>query len=319
MIDKDVTLQINLSPGDIAYAQLTVPSLIKKHPEVKSVLLVVDICKPAKTKLVNPFVRFPEPAFSNRLKQIIDIATAIQKQTPNCHLYILKPEDPLLHELGNKYLGGWYYHTHDYGGCANMAYWAGFELPDTRYVLHYDGDMLLYQKPGYSWLQEALFLLEKNQTAVAATPRYNTPFEGSETRPSFRHGVPYIERSNCWLDTFFSTRCLLIDKERLRSYMPLMKGRILWETLAVKYLKRGFPRSPEIVMFRRIGGKGGHRLILKNFNSWLMHPHSKPSEYIQYLPNIIALIDKGLYPKDHSEENLELDKWIELVKTNGIN
>lgn len=317
MKELDITLQINLSPGDVAYAAVTVPALIQQHAGVRKVLLVVDTCKPGKTKLVDPEVRFPEPAFSKRVQQIIEIATSIQQQTPGCDLYILKPGDPLLKKLGDQYLGGWYYHTHDYGGCANMAYWAGFELPDTTYVLHFDGDMLLYQKPGYSWMQEAVSLLQQHPAAVAATPRYNTPFEGAMQRPSFKHGVPYVQGHECWLDTFFSTRCLLVDKTRLQSYLPLLRGRILWETLAVKYLNRGFPRSPEIIMFRRIGGQGGRRLILKNYDSWLMHPHSKPPEYIQHLPKILSCVHAGKYPQGHTAENLELDKWIELAGTHG--
>ena len=163
----------------------------------------------------------------------------------------------------------------------------------------------------------AITVLEQNPSAVAATPRHNTPFEGATERPSFRHGVPYVAANNCWLDTFFSTRCLLIDKTRLHAHLPLMRGRILWETLAVKFFNRGYPRSPEIVMFRSIGGRGGHRLILKNFDCWLMHPHSKPPEYIQHLPGIMKLIHEGVYPHGHSEENLEMDKWIELVKSHG--
>jgi hypothetical protein len=311
----DITLQINLSPGDVAYAALTVPALIRQHAGVKAVLLIVDTCKPGKTKLVDPEMRFPEPAFSSRVQQIVGIAKDIQKKTPNSQLYVLRPNDPLLKKLGDVYLGGWYYNTHDYGGCANMAYWAGFELPETRYVLHFDGDMLLYQKPGYNWMSEAIHLMEQHTSAVAATPRYNTPFKDAELIPSFQHGVPYFTAKDCWLDTFFSTRCLLIDKSRLRTYLPLMRGRILWETLAVKYLNRGYPRSPEIIMYRRIGSRGGHRLILKNFNSWLMHPHSKPKEYIEHFPTILSLIHQGIFPENHTEENLEMESWIKLAKS----
>jgi hypothetical protein len=187
---NDVTLQINLSPGDIPYAAITVPALIRQHQGVDRVLLLVDTCKPGKTKLVDPESRFPEPDFSKRVEQIVSIAQIIQKQTPNCDLYILKPGDALIKTLGDLYLGGWYYNTHDFGGCANMAYWAGFELPATRYVIHFDADMLLYQKAGYSWVEEAITLMNLHPSAVAATPRYNTPFEGANSRPSFQHGVP---------------------------------------------------------------------------------------------------------------------------------
>lgn len=317
MKNKQLTLQINLSPGDIGYAELTVPALIEQHPEAIRVLLVVDICKPQRTKRVNPDIRFPEPQFSQRAGEIQKIAYSIASRYNECDVYVLKPGDPIITTLGDKYLGGWYYHTHDYGGCANMAYWLGFELPTTQYVLHYDGDMLLYQQPGYSWTDEAITLLNENQQAVAACPRYNTPFPFSDKSPSYKHGVPFKKAKNCWLDTFFSTRCLLIDKDRMRDNLPLLTGRILLETLLVKYLNRGFPRSPEIIMYRKIGGNKGRRLILDSYKSWTMHPHSKPPEYIANLPVIMKLVHAGIYPEGHKDENFELDKWLQLIKQNA--
>jgi hypothetical protein len=317
MKPDQITLQINLSPGDIAYAHLTVPALIEQHTEVDEVLLVVDTCKPGKTKLVDPEMRFPEPQFSEKVAKIVSIATAISERYKNCRIYVLKMDDPIITSLGDKYLNGWYYHTHDYGGCANMSYWLGFDLPDTQYVLHYDADMLLYQKKGYQWTTEAIQLMRANKHAVAACPRYNTPFPSSDISPSFKHGVPFQKAKDCWLDTFFSTRCLLIDKARFQQYLPLLTGRILLETLSVKYLNRGYPRSPEIVMYRKIGGNKGKRLILDRFDSWTMHPHSKPVEYIQHLEAILDLVHKGIYPAGHTEENIELDKWLALVKSDG--
>jgi hypothetical protein len=316
MKNLELTLQINLSPGDIAYAALTVPALIEQHPEAGRILLVVDTCKPGRTKLVNPDLRFPEPQFTQKTEQIEAIATSIANNYNNCDVYVLRPGDAIIQQLGDRYLGGWYYNTHDYGGCANMAYWLGFEFPTTRYVLHYDGDMLLFQEPGYSWTEEAIRLLQENKQAVAACPRYNTPFSHADESPSYRHGVPFERVKDGWLDTFFSTRCLLIDKERMQKYLPLLSGRILIETLAVKYLNRGYPRSPEIIMYRKIGGNNGRRLILNSYKSWTMHPHSKPPEYIANLPAIMKLVHAGVYPEGHTDENFELGKWIELIKKN---
>ena len=67
-------------------------------------------------------------------------------------------------------------------------------------------------------------------------------------------------------------------------------------------------------MYRRIGGNGGHRLILNSFDSWLMHPLSKPANYIKHLPDIINLIHSGKYPTGHTAENLELNAWLQMIK-----
>jgi hypothetical protein len=311
---QKITLQINLSPGDIAYAHLTVPSLIEQHKEIDDVVLIVDVCKPGKTKRVNPKVRFPEPVFSEKVKKIVTISQDICKQYPNTKAYVLQPDDPIITYLGKKYLDGWYYNTHDFGGCANMSYWLGFDMPDTQYVLHYDADILLYQKDGYRWTEKAIQLMNQNESAVAACPRHNTPFSFSDECPSWKHGVYFQKMKDCWLDTWFSTRCLLIDKFRFQKYLPLLTGQILIETLAVKYLNKGYPRSPEKIMFRKIGCMGGgKRLILNDFDSWIIHPHSKPDTYINNLPTIMELVHNGVYPNGHIGDELELDKWLDLI------
>ncbi|MCB9283013.1 MAG: hypothetical protein H6563_02980 [Lewinellaceae bacterium] len=50
---RPVTLQISLSPGDIRYAHLTVPHLLRMHPYLEKRMLVVD-CRPQKTKIFDP-------------------------------------------------------------------------------------------------------------------------------------------------------------------------------------------------------------------------------------------------------------------------
>lgn len=313
-----VTLQINVSPGDVLYAHITVPALIEQHTEVDKILLVVDTCKPGRTKITIPEIQFPEPMFSEKVKKIIDITTNICNQYSGTEMFVLEPNDPVIKTLGKKYLDDWYYNTHDYGGCANMAYWLGFDLPQTQYVAHYDADILLYQKEKYFWTEEAIQLMGKNKTVVASCPRHNTPFPTSYKIPSFNHGVPFRKVQGGWLDNWFSTRCLLIDKLRLQNYLPLLTGKILFETLAAKYFHRGYPRSPEVVLHRKIGSKKGYRLILNNFDSWIMHPHSKPEKYIKNLPAILELIQNGIFPKDHIGDNLELEKWLELIDSNSV-
>ena len=67
----DVTLQINLSGGDVAYAALTVPALVAAHRSaVREVLGVVDCVRPQRTQMVDPDERFPLDTFAQRRDQI---------------------------------------------------------------------------------------------------------------------------------------------------------------------------------------------------------------------------------------------------------
>ncbi|HWZ35231.1 MAG TPA: hypothetical protein VNW51_03685, partial [Mucilaginibacter sp.] len=174
MMDE-VTLQINLSAGDVNYAALTVSALVAHHRDIKKRLLVVDCCRPQKTKIVDPEVRFPKKIFEQRIKQIVSISEQLLKDNVVTQIYYLWPDDPLIDELSKKYLRGLYKTTHGAGGTGNMSYWTALEIPETKYVLHYDGDILLYQKPGYSWVDEAVGLLKGQPEAVFAVPRMCPP------------------------------------------------------------------------------------------------------------------------------------------------
>ncbi len=86
---SDLTLQINLSPGDIRYATITVPELLKKHQLIEKRLLVVDCCRPQKTKLVDPEKRFPKEVFKKKVEEIIDIAESFRKDGLFDEIYYL--------------------------------------------------------------------------------------------------------------------------------------------------------------------------------------------------------------------------------------
>lgn len=315
---NDITLQINLSPGDIAYARITVPSLVEAHrASVDEKLAIVDCCRPQRTKIVDPDRRFPEPEFSQRVEQICAIAEELKDKGYLDRIVYLHPSDPLLPILSRKYLRNLVHETHDYGACALMAYLAGLEVPTTRYVLHYDADMLLYQASDYDWSVEARYLMDKEPKAVAASPRISPPF-GEENdvpdAPSLHEGRLLIPVEGGWRNDWFSTRCYLIDRDKLAGYLPLLQGRTLLEVLLIKYLNRGYPRSPEIMLFRRVGGSGGWRLNLKSEQAWLLHPATKPPRYIELLPQIQNEIRQSRIPvEQRGYANINLSAWEDFL------
>lgn len=314
----DVTLQINLSPGDIAYARTTVPSLVEAHrANVDETIAIVDCCRPQRTKIVDPDRRFPAVEFSQRVEQIRAIAEELKAQGYLDRIVYLHPHDPLLSVLSQKYLRNIVRETHDYGGCALMSYLAALEVPTTRYVLHYDADMLLYQAPGYDWSVEARYLIDRQPQAVAASPRISPPFNQDDRvpdAPSLHEGRPLIPVEGGWRNDWFSTRCFLFDRHKLSEYLPLLQGRTLLETLIVKYLNRGYPRSPEIMLFQQVGRSGGWRINLKSDRAWLLHPATKPPRYIELLPQIQYEIQQHRIPeRQRGYADIILSAWEEFL------
>jgi hypothetical protein len=253
------------------------------------------------------------------VEQICAIAEELRYEGYFDRIVYLRPGDPLLAHLTRKYLRNVVRETHDYGGCALTAYLAALELPRTRYVVHYDGDMLLYQKPGFDWVQEALGLLAGQPKAVAATPRISPPFRvvtGLPDAPSLHEARPLAMVPGGWRNDWFSTRCFLMDLHRLADYLPLLQGWTLLEVLAVKYLRRGYPRSPEMMMFKRISRAGGWRLNLSNEDAWLLHPATKPEKYIQLLPEILNAVGRGEVPNEQrGYADIKLPSWESFLDT----
>jgi hypothetical protein len=172
-----LTLQINLAAVDVPYAKLIVPPLARAHrAAANEILLTIDRCKPQKTRQTDPAVRCKEPEFSQQLDELEALGATLLAQKLVDRVLVLKQDDPWLKDVTRKYSGPWLPETHDYGGRPITGYWAGIEAAANRYVIHYDGDMFLYQEPGFDWAAHAIPFLEKHELAISATPRLTPPF-----------------------------------------------------------------------------------------------------------------------------------------------
>jgi len=308
----DVTLQINLSPGDVNYAEQIVAKIVCNHNNIENRMLIVDCCRPQKTKLINPDLRFPLNVFNKNLVKIKAIAEKLLANKIVTRVYYLTPDDPLIGHLSKKYLNKLYQSTHAAGGTANMSYWAAIELCETRYLLHYDGDILLYQEKGYDWVQEAKSFMEKDNKIVISVPRLCPP--PTLNIPSLHEGRPLKEYQNYWLNDWFSTRQFLLDKSKFETYLPLPVGKIKFKLLLRKYLKRAFPIDPEILLFNSIGGRGGRRLVLKSTKAWIIHPIQKNDEFVNILPQILLSVENGIFPLEQKgHEDILHDKWLLFI------
>jgi hypothetical protein len=314
----DVTLQINLSPGDINYANLIVTGLVETHrASVDEAIAIVDCCYPQSGKHVRSDRKLSEAEFSHRVEKIGAIAENLKTKGYLDRIVYLKPNSALQKTLSHKYLGNWIHETHDFSGCGYMSYLAAFEVISTRYLLHYDGDMLLHQTPGYDWSVEAKNLISKESNAVAATPRISPPFvnqanisDAPSLDKTMHQTHPLRPVEGGWADDWFSTRCYLLDREKLFGYLPLLQGWFLINTLAARYLRRGYPRTCEMMLCKRIGSVGGWRLNLATEKAWLLHPAIKSPRALELLPKIQQSVQLGKFPDEQKGfVDIQLPAW----------
>jgi hypothetical protein len=312
-----LTLQVNLCAGDAGYAALTVPALVRSHPEATHRLAVVDCCRQQRTRIFDPETRAPLAAFRDRLDRVRGLAEEFLKSGLFDELAYLEPEDPRFPAFARKYARAWMTETHDYGGCANMAYWASLELPRTRFVLHYDADMLLHQDPGFSWTAAAGALLPGQPRAIFAIPRISPPgFAATpgEDAPSLHEGRPPERVADGWLNDWFSTRCFLLDRERLEPQLPLVRGQAVLSYRLRRAIDRGYPPGPETLLFHSLGRRGWRTLNLASPHAWLLHPTRKDAEYYRLLPGIVAAVAAGHFPPAQKGcADLRLEDWAEFL------
>lgn len=305
---SEICLQINLCPGDVTYAEQTVPRLLAQHRALASHrMLIVDINKPVRTHANRR--EYPEPEFSEKSRNICQLAKQFKNEGLVDEVILLDGEQTSLsNALSEKFAGGWIpkHVTHDYHGAAYLAYLAAIELCPTRYLLHYDADILMHQQDGSDWSQLALSYWEKLPQVICASPRTAPPGHRPDA-PTLHQGRPFFKCSGGWLDDWFSTRCFLLDTERLKSYLPLIRGSYTLEVLFYRLLKRRYPPAPEIMLFRSAGKHGARRLNLSSTDAWLLHPTSKPELFLDMIPEILNALDRGSLPPEqpgHSEINL---------------
>ena len=318
-MNNGLTLQVNLAVSDRAYAQHIIPALARSHRAAATeILITIDGTKPQKTKLTDPAVRCPEPQFSQQVEELCALAESWRKDGVVDRVLCLRSNDPWLKDVTRKYSGPWLPETHDYGGRPITGYWAGIEAASTRYVVHYDGDMFLYQEPGFDWVAHAVQFLDTQELALSACPRLAPPYASHTSYgdyASLDEGMWMHPVEGGWKQYYFSTRAFVVDREKLERHLPVGRGAILREQLLVKVLRRGFPRSAEKMWWSTFGKDGGYRLILATEKAWLLHPNFKPAEFPPMVPGIIASVNANRVPDvQRGHVDVDLEAWRVFLK-----
>jgi hypothetical protein len=313
-----ITLQISLSPGDLSYAPLTVPGLIRKHHRnsLAEVLLVLDATRGDRTRIFNPNRRGTLDEFATKVDRAIKLAAEWKRDGLVDRVEVLHPNDPLISQISSRWCGGLIKHTHDYGGCALMAYFTAFEHCRTRYLLHYDADMLLYQKEGFDWPTRAVSLLANQPHGIAARPRISPFFDATPASdgPSLHEALPLRRVPGGWANSWFSTRCFLFDADRLKGLLPLISWQQMPGIRLRQIVDRGYPPSPEIMLFRRLKRAGLYCLNLDSEDAWLLHPQTKSVEYLEFLPEIMAMVNGGeCPPEQRGYADIKLAAWKQYL------
>jgi hypothetical protein len=359
---NDITLQINLCAGDVRYCEAIVPVLIQQYGEMASeVLVVFDTCRPQSTPFVHKASRFPADQFAVKIGKLEKILQGWLASGLIDRIVRMDGEGRDVLALNEKYTGVASDATHDHHGHASTAYYLAWDAPRTRYVLHFDGDILIHQDRNSNWVEDALHALERNPKCLAVIPRISPPEHKNATESlvnlsrmpqcGWLPTWPLREGNEGWFSHWFSTRCHFLDRHRLAQCLPLVSGaklelyktshranrmleplirqrswisyqpetgwrrpgRRLGQWLAAKV--PFFPLPPEVLIHERNVELGMEVLYMNSPHAWFIHPHSKPEEFYELLPDLLRGVEKGVFPPEQAGmSEIDLDAWKAFSK-----
>lgn len=214
--------------------------------------------------------------------------------------------------------------THNYRGAPVLGYIACIEEAKGDYVLYFDSDMLLYQQPGYSWIEAGIQLMEKHNDILDVLPL-------AGPRPAEGIGKAYQKTAIEQCPGFykmnrFTSRRFLIHRRRFEQFLPLTvkwlparnKPRWLPPQIAVALSKltgRGGLERWENLMSNRLAESPFARADLDTSAAWTIHPRKHGADFVDALPQIIKKVEAGWYPAEQSGEyDLHLPAWLSATQ-----
>ena len=200
--------------------------------------------------------------------------------------------------------------THCFRGYPIYGSFEQFLDTDSKYILHLDCDMIFYEEPAFSWVQEGIRVMEENENILCVLPRGGPP-----TKDGFLHQgtTPYQvdEKRELYLFKNFTSRHYLIHRERFLSLLPLKPLWLSWrEPIKSRLFGNGKMLCWETMVEHALAKSSMWRADLMTDQAWSLHPGDRSEEFYQLLPKIIDSINQNEFPEDQRGHfDLRLSDW----------
>jgi hypothetical protein len=210
--------------------------------------------------------------------------------------------------------------THNYKGYPILGSIFTIEECQSDYLLHYDSDMLLHQKPDYNWIKEGINLMETHPQMMSVRPLAGPPTEdGTIYDPNSYE----VDPDGFYKFKVFGSRVYLVNCQRFSQLTPFP---ILWQPYKNQWLNnlpvsvqtflnnltgKGKLQSWEIMVSKKVQQTDYFRASLSNPQAWTLHPKDRSPQFIEALPRIIARIESGDYPPgQEGDYELMSELWL---------
>lgn len=292
-----VTLQISLSPLDMAHAALIVPHQLQHFAsQCQQVLLVWDL---------DPGLRYQEVAFRQRWDQGVAFIElfhqALQQEFPQLESLHLKASDTRAEAAVRPYIaslntGSAAIPAKDFRGGPFLSYLYALASARFDHVLHLDSDMM-FAGNSSGWVASALEALQADSDLFCVSP----PGGPLKNRPATRH-------------VFFTTRHFLSDRRRWLNQIQLQ---IRPQTFTDELAKEIHAEVLENTLSQWMQQQGLFRLDHAGPDAGFcsLHPPVPPHrDFMTCLPKLLDALSQGWMPEcQYGHYNLQTETLATLI------
>ncbi|MGB3509382.1 MAG: hypothetical protein WBA93_09090 [Microcoleaceae cyanobacterium] len=299
---------------DIPYMMHTIPHLVRmSNFPFTEVVLAIDTAPLSGDKVMRPGI--------GTISQLRDYCNKLINDGVVNRVVDFNYSQAYREKVYQKHFGSAIRNTHNYKGYPILGTIFHIELTQSEYMLHYDNDMLLYQKPDYSWIDEGVKLMQEHPEIIAVRPLTGPPMKDGTFYQQTPDGTN--QTRGFYKFKFLSSRVYLINRKRFDKLLPL---RILWRSYRRKYMNylplgmktllnnitgKGKLGSWEVMVSNKLETTEYVRAVMDSPNAWTIHPKDRSQEFFGALPKIIEKIELGEYPPEQAGHyDLELKYWL---------
>jgi hypothetical protein len=208
---------------------------------------------------------------------------------------------PRRRQIYQKYFGADLTQTHNFRAGPFLHYMYAIEEAASGVIVYFDSDMLLFQEPGYSWIDEGRELLKQRQEVIAVNP-----LPGPPTGDGALYQIPTYELDSWGFYRFnrFSSRVFLIDQWKFDRLLPLR----------AEFAGAGRLGRWEVIVSNRLSEAGYVRADLASPKAWTLHPVNHSRDFLAALPGIIEKVEAGWFPPEQAGHyDLKLGAWMKYL------
>jgi hypothetical protein len=285
-------------PADAPFITITLPHLLRMCAyDFKDVIIVFDDLP-------------KDGRDADAARQPLTILRRMQEKGVVSRILQLSTAHDRERQLAEKYFGRVLPSPRDRRGIPLLGWVAGLEEARTDFVVHFDSDILVHQRRGYSWLTEAMALMRRDSSAMFVAPRPGPPtadggLRGQQVAPT------YDEDGNIRFKSF-SSRRFLVNKRRFDALLPTP---LLYTSRRDRLLMAlGFGNAVQMweecvnAVLRR---SSYYRVHLANPSAWSIHCKDHSPRWLTALPSIIARVEAGEFPEAQAGQyDLQLSEWL---------